>query len=98
MITENIVLRSDYKKELKHLSIDTGIYVSKMLIDEAEIILKNNKQVSATSSDYSYDPFTMRLDKMFKRDIKTFCLNKNTKIKDFWNEAAYMAIRRFSDD
>ena len=35
---------------------------------------------------------------MFKRDIKTFCLDKNIKIKDFWNEAAYMAIKRLSDD
>ena len=59
LITENIVLRSDYKKELKHLSIDTGIYVSKMLIDEAEIILKNNKQVISYKLDLFNDGVTI---------------------------------------
>lgn len=93
MITENIVLRSDYKKELKHLSIDTDVYVSSMLIDAAKKILSQNINVASTSPDYSYDPFTMKLDKTFKREIKTFCLDKNIKIKDFWNEAAYIAIK-----
>lgn len=98
MITENIVLRSDYKRDLKHLSIDTGEYVSVMLINAAKQILLDNKDITPAPSDYDYDPFTMKLDKDFKREIKTFCLDKSIKIKDFWNEAAYMIVRGSQND
>lgn len=97
MITENIVLRSDYKRDLKHLSIDTDKYVSLMLIDAAKQILKNNTNIIATSPDYNYEPFTMKIDKELKKEIKMFCFEKSIKIKDFWNEAAYVAINTESE-
>lgn len=91
MITENIILREDYKKQLKHLSIDTDIHVSSMLINSAKYILHNNKDIQPTLMEMDA-PFTMRIEKDLKKEIKEFCKDKQIRIKDFWNEAAYIAI------
>lgn len=88
MITENIVLRSDYKKDLKHLSIDMDIYVSEMLVNSAKYILSNDLEVHQTSKDFQYENFTMKIEEDLKSKIKQFCKNQDVKIKDFWNEAA----------
>ena len=93
MITENIVLKSESKKQLKHLSIDNDIYVSTMLIDAAKYILNNDKKVVKLTYD-ECEPFTMKIDEGLKDQIKQFCKEKDVKIKDFWNEAADIAIQK----
>ena len=93
MITENIVLKSESKKQLKHLSIDKDIYVSIMLTNAAEYILHNDTKVVRLTYD-DCEPFTMKIDKDLKDQIKQFCYEKDVKIKDFWNEAADIAIQK----
>ena len=93
MITENIVLKSESKKQLKHLSIDKNIYVSTMLIDAAKYILRNDKKVMRLTYN-DCEPFTMKIDENLKIQIKQFCHEKDVKIKDFWNEAADIAINK----
>lgn len=94
MITENVMLRSDLKKQLQHLSIDVDRYISVMLIQGAEYILKNNVDVSKTSIDDTCIQFTMKMDKDLKKQIKNFCNEKEIKIKDFWNESAYIVLEK----
>ena len=96
MITENIVLESDLKNKLKHLSIDEGIYVSTMLVSGAEDILEEGYGVRQTISE-SYDPFTMKIEDSLKTEIKKFCSDRKIRIKDFWNEAAYIAIQKYGE-
>lgn len=96
VITENIVLESDFKNKLKHLSIDEDVYVSTMLISGAKDILSNNYNVRQTISE-SYDPFTMKIEDSLKAEIKEFCSDRKIRIKDFWNEAAYIAIKKFGE-
>lgn len=96
MITENIVLRSDSKKQLKHLGIDKNAHVSDMLIEGAIYLLKND----FTAHDFIYDDcegFTMKIDKDLKSEIKQFCKDKGIKIKDFWNEVADITIQMQGD-
>ncbi len=93
MITENLVLYSDSKKKLKHLSIDKDIYVSTMLVNGAKYVLDNRLEVKKASSD-SYEPFTMKIDEDLKRDIKLFCKLSEVKIKDFWNTVALIVIKK----
>lgn len=92
MITENIVLRSDSKKQLKHLGIDKDAHVSDMLIEGAIFLLEND----FAAHDFIYDDcvgFTMKIDENLKKQIKQFCKNKGIKIKDFWNEVADITIK-----
>lgn len=91
MITENIVLEANLKKQLKHLAIDKNIYVSTMLINGARYFLDNNKKVAQTFFD-EYEPFTMKIDENLKKEIKDFCIQKDVRIKDFWNEVAYIVV------
>ncbi len=91
MITENIVLETNLKKQLKHLAIDKNIYVSTMLINGARYFLDNNKKVAQTFFD-EYEPFTMKIDENLKKEIKDFCIQKDVRIKDFWNEVAYIVV------
>lgn len=93
MITENVMLRSELKKQLQHLSIDTNKYISVMLIEGAEYILQNNTQVSEVSVNDICDQFTMKIDEELKHRIKSFCVERDFKIKDFWNESAYIALQ-----
>ena len=93
MITENIVLDSDLKRDLKHLSIDIDKYVSLMLVDGAKYILDNNVNVKKIIAN-SYEPFTMKIDEGLKNKIKIFCKNEDIRIKDFWNEAGFIAIEK----
>lgn len=93
MITENIVLKSTSKRQLKHLSIDNDIYVSTMLVDAAKYILNNEKKVMRLSYD-DCEPFTMKINEDLKTEIKQFCQENDVKIKDFWNEAADIAIQK----
>lgn len=94
MITENVMLRSDLKKQLQHLSIDTDKYISTMLIDGAKYILHNNTKISKISSSDDCVQFTMKIDAELKNKIKGFCLDKDVKIKDFWNESAYIVLSK----
>lgn len=91
MITENIVLEANLKKQLKHLAIDKDIHVSTMLINGARYFLDNNKKVAQTFFD-EYEPFTMKIDANLKKEIKDFCIQKDVRIKDFWNEVAYVVV------
>lgn len=96
MITENIVLRSDSKKQLKHLGIDKNVHVSDMLVNGAIFVLKNDFAVH----DFVYEDcegFTMKIDQDLKRQIKQFCKDKGIKIKDFWNEVADITIKMNGD-
>lgn len=92
MITENIVFRSDFKKDLKHLAIDQNVSVSSMLIDEADYVLENDKNIDKIEFDSS-ESFTMRLDSDLKLRIKNFCYNHDIRIKDFWNGIAFRIIK-----
>lgn len=92
MITENIVLQSDLKKELKHLAIDKDTHVSLMLMDGAKYVLDNNKKVERIDFD-SYEAFTMRIDKVFKLRIRQFCNENDIRMKDFWNEVAHIIVK-----
>lgn len=94
MITENVMLRSDLKKQLQHLSIDTDKYISTMLIDGAEYILQNDIKISEISSTGDCVQFTMKIDADLKNKIKGFCLDREVRIKDFWNESAYIVLRK----
>lgn len=94
MITENVMLRSDLKKQLQHLSIDTDKYISTMLLDGAKYILNNNIKISEISSTDNCVQFTMKIDANLKNEIKSFCFDKNVKIKDFWNESAYIVLNK----
>lgn len=91
MITENIVLEANLKKQLKHLAIDKDIHVSTMLINGARYFLDNNKKVTQTFFN-EYEPFTMKIDANLKKEIKDFCIQKDVRIKDFWNEVAYVVV------
>lgn len=91
MITENIVLEANLKKQLKHLAIDKDIHVSTMLINGARYFLDNNKKVTQTFFN-EYEPFTMKIDENLKKEIKDFCIQKDVRIKDFWNEVAYVVV------
>ena len=93
MITENLVLYSDFKRKLKHLSIDNNIYVSTMLIDGAQYVLKNDLYIKKANFE-TYEPFTMKIDEDLKKDIKSFCKENNVKIKDFWNTVALITIEK----
>lgn len=93
MITENLVLYSDFKKKLKHLSIDNEIYVSVMLTNGAKYVLSNNLGIKKANFD-DYEPFTMKIDEELKKDIKSFCKMNNVKIKDFWNTVASITIKK----
>lgn len=92
MITENIMLRSDLKKGLKHLSIDKDKYVSSMLISGAYDLMDKNRTVQSSKYYNDFDSFTMKIDKELKDLIKTFCSEKDVKIKDFWNEVAIIVL------
>ena len=94
MITENIMLCSESKRMLKHLSIDQDIYVSTMLVNGAKYLIDDDPESIDKSSDYCNDfsPFTMKIDKDLKDEIKKFCKEKEIKIKDFWNEVAKIII------
>lgn len=92
MITENVVLETDLKKSLQHLSIDNEKYISTMLVEGAQHIIDHDLEIVQSSSD-SYLSFTMKIDDELKSDIKTFCSEKNVKIKDFWNYSAYLVIK-----
>lgn len=92
MITENIILRLDLKKKLKHLAIDNDTHVSLMLIDGADFVMNGNKPVPEVSSEDDFEAFTMKIDKEFKGKIKEFCRQQDVKIKDFWNEVAYIVV------
>lgn len=93
MITENIVLDSDLKRELKHLSIDIDEYVSVMLVNGAKYILDNDITVKKIIAN-AYEPFTMKIDEGLKQKIKVFCRDEDIRIKDFWNEAGFIAIEK----
>lgn len=93
MITENIVLESSLKKQLKHLSIDNGLHVSTMLIDGAKYFLSTNSNIVPALFD-SEEAFTMKIDEGLKQEIKTFCAEKDIRIKDFWNEVAHIVIKK----
>ena len=93
MITENIILNSDLKKKLKHLSIDINQHVSTMLTMYAEKILEEDYYIHLTSSDEEYESFTMKIDEDLKNSIRVFCMKRGVKMKDFWNEAAFMLIQ-----
>lgn len=94
MITENVMLRSDLKKQLQHLSIDVDKYISIMLIEGAQYILDNDVNVSKVSVDDTCIQFTMKIEEELKNRIKVFCLDKEIKIKDFWNESAYIVLQK----
>lgn len=94
MITENVMLRSDLKKQLQHLSIDTDKYISVMLIEGAKYILYNDVEVSRVSINDTCVQFTMKIDEILKDRIKDFCSEKEIKIKDFWNESAYIVLQK----
>lgn len=94
MITENVMLRSDLKKQLQHLSIDTDKYISVMLIEGAKYILYNDAEVSRVSINDTCVQFTMKIDEILKDRIKDFCSEKEIKIKDFWNESAYIVLQK----
>lgn len=94
MITENVMLRSDLKKQLQHLSIDTDKYISVMLIEGAKYILYNDTEVSRVSVNDACIQFTMKIDENLKNRIKDFCSDKEVKIKDFWNESAYIVLQK----
>ena len=92
MITENIILKEEYKKELKHISVDTNIPVATMLIACAAYILEEDRDIDKFHRKEQYDQFTMKIDEDLKSKIKDFCKEKEIRIKDFWNESAKMAI------
>lgn len=97
MITENVMLRSDLKKQLQHLSIDKDEYISLMLIKGAKYILQEDKRISELNLDENYLQFTMKIDESLKDRIKEFCSEREIKIKAFWNEAAYIVIQKNGD-
>ena len=88
------MLRSDLKKQLQHLSIDTDKYISVMLIEGAKYILYNDAEVSRVSINDTCVQFTMKIDEILKDRIKDFCSEKEIKIKDFWNESAYIVLQK----
>lgn len=94
MITENVMLQSDIKKKLQHLSIDTDKYISVMLIEGAKYILQNHIEVPKIPSNDTCVQFTMKIDEELKNTIKKFCADKEIKIKDFWNESAYIVLKK----
>ena len=77
------------------MAIDNDRSVTSILIEEAMQILNNNMDILPFPSDDDYQTFTMKIDKDFKKTIKRFCLKKNIRIKDFWNEAAVMSLQKY---
>lgn len=98
MITENIMLRLDLKKQLQHLSIDKDEYISSMLINGASYLLgEEDKDIMVLDPNDDYLQFTMKIEESLKDEIKGYCFERGIKIKAFWNEVAYIVIQKNGD-
>lgn len=92
MITDNIFLETDLKRQLKHMSIDSGVHVSTMLIEEAERVVNVDYPIKELYNNADYDTFTMKVDPDFKEKVRQFCEERDVSFKKFWNTVALNVV------
>lgn len=96
MITDNIFLETDLKRQLKHMSIDSGVHVSTMLIEEAERVINVDYPIKELYKNSDYDTFTMKVDPDFKEKVRQFCEERDLSFKKFWNTVALNVVNGVS--
>ena len=88
---ENIELYQEDKTRLKHLSIDKGTPLSEWMLKGAYYVLENNPEIPNTPVG-DYATFTMNISSELKKEIRTYIVDKDVKIRDFWIKVASLIL------
>ena len=99
MTLRSIILKYSEKDKLKLISKNHGITIRDLLINEAELIL--NKDIEISKSEpipkYLRVSYSINIEDTLKQQIDSFCKRQSVRIKDFWVKCVSNILNNYND-
>lgn len=92
---ENIELSSQLKHDFKVMSTKENVYMKDLILFEAEEILENDIEVPSVERSENYTSLIIDIEDELKDKIKTYCIQNDIRIRDFWVECVNRSMNRY---
>lgn len=94
MTLENIELEANTKTKIKIISAEKDIPMKKLITKEAKNIIDEKKDIPLTERETNRSHLIIDINPTLKKKIKTYCEDKEVRIRDFWVECANQIINK----
>lgn len=91
---ENIELSAEDKKRFKVLSVKKDISMKDLILEEAHNVIEEEAFIPSLDRAEDYTSLIIDIPKEFKEEIKSFCNQRDIRIRDLWVECC----RRILED
>lgn len=83
---ENIELSLEDKKRFKVYAAEKDISMKDLILEEAHHVIEEDAFIPLTDRADDYTSLIIDIPSDFKTEIKSFCIQKDIRIRDLWVE------------